>query len=157
VRTGVLSFEAYKRKNKEEPPAENEQISQTNSGQSVEPPAVLESFDIEVFWKQFAAELAASNRMSESTFLKDRKPVLDGSNIRVAVPGQSKKELMEQLRPVMLDQIRKKWGISFTLEITVEDLPELELKPYTPREIIQAMIRKNPKIGELLEQIKFKL
>jgi len=153
IRTQVKSFEDYQREKqvaKPETKAEDGSPTPTPEAERVE-------WELAQEWTFMVEKLASEGKMAESIFLKDLQPEERGEVIHVKVPAESKREMMESLRPRFLEQERRRCGRNFTLEIEVAARDEIIMRPYTPKEILAEMVRKNPHIQELVESLRFRV
>ena len=153
IRAQIKSFEDYQReKQAAKPEVKAEDGSAT-------PAAEMQKLDWDLSreWTFMVEQLAAEGKMAESIFMKDLQPEESAEVIQVKVPAESKREMMENLRPRFLDQVRRRCGRNFTIEIEVAAREEVVMRPYTPREILAEMARKNPHIAELVETLRFRV
>ncbi len=153
IRTQVKSFEDYQREKqvlKPEAKAEEGNAMPTPENEHLE-------WDLVREWAFIFGNLAAEGKMAESIFMKDLEPEERGDIIHVKVPAESKREMMENLRPRFLEQVRRRCGRNFTIEIEVAAREEVIMRPYTPKEILAEMAKKNPHIRDLIETLRFRV
>lgn len=153
IRTQVKSFEDYQK----EKQAARPELRSADGPVNPAPETQRVEWDLVREWTFMVEQLAAEGKMAESIFMKDLQPEESGEVIQVKVPAESKREMMENLRPRFLDQVRRRCGRNFTLEIEVAAREEVIMRPYTPREILAEMARKNPHIAELVETLRFRV
>ena len=153
IRTQVKTFEDYQREKQASKPV----VKTEGSSQAPVPETERVKWNLAQEWTFMVDKLASEGKMAESIFMKDLQPEERGELIHVKVPAESKREMMESLRPRFLDQVRRRCGRNFTIEIEVAAREEVIMRPYTPREILAEMARKNPHIQELIETLRFRV
>jgi hypothetical protein len=153
IRTQVKTFEDYQR----EKQAAKPEMKAEDGSPTPTPETERLDWDLAKEWVFMVDKLASDGKMAESIFMKDLQPEEIGDVIHVKVPAESKREMMENLRPRFLDQVRRRCGRNFTMEIEVAAREEVIMRPYTPREILAEMARKNPHIQELIETLRFRV
>jgi hypothetical protein len=114
-------------------------------------------FDLEQCWLQFAASLNEQGKPAEAILMKDARPSLEGEVIVVEVAGSHQRDMMDQVRPVLLEHIRREYKKFLSLEVRIGAYVPTELKPYTDKEKLQAMMQQNPMIREMVERLKLRL
>jgi hypothetical protein len=122
-----------------------------------EEPAAAPPFDLAQYWLQFAASLIEQGKPAEAILMKDAKPSLEGEVIVVEVAGSHQRDMMDQVRPVLLEHIRREYKKYLSLEVRIGAYVPTELKPYTDKEKLQAMMQQNPMIREMMERLKLRL
>lgn len=153
IRTQIISFEDYQREKQAPRPLPGQEVQ---AGEPL-PEVTLAEWDLAAEWKFMVELLAGEGKMAESIFMKDLNPEERAGIIHVQVPAESKREMMENLRPRFLEQVRRRCGRSFSMEIEVAAREEVYMRPYTPREILAEMASRNPHIAELIEKLRFRV
>ena len=153
IRAQIKSFEDYQR----EKQATKPQLKAEDGSPTPVPETERLEWNLAQEWVFMVEKLASEGKMSESIFMYVLPPVERGEVIQVKVPAESKREMMESLLPRFLDHVRRRCGRNFTIEIEVAAREEVIMRPYTPRENLAEMARKNPHIAELVETLRFRV
>ncbi len=154
-RTEVMSYEAF-RKKQEQQKQENSQVHEPGA-EEITATELSGSFALYTVWQQFADQLNTQGKPAESVLMKDTTPVLDGNIIRMEVAGSHQRDMMDQVRPLLLEHIRTQFRLSLSLEVSIGAYTPAELKPYTDKEKLNAMMQENPLIREMMERLKLRL
>ena len=156
-RTSLISYEAFRQQQeqkKQAPPvAQDPGIVNTPEEQN-QPPR---TFDLLSCWMDFAASLNTMGKPAEAILMKDVTPQLDGDIIRIEVAGSHQRDMMDQIRPLLLEHIRQQFQKFLTLEVSIGEYTPTALKPYTDKEKLNAMMLQNPMIREMVERLKLRL
>lgn len=156
-RTQLLSYEDFRKQQdfqKQPTP-----IAEEPGTEPITPEPVSENrpFNLHNCWQEFAVHLNKLGKPAESILMKDATPQLDGDVIRIEVAGNHQRDMMDQVRPLLLEHIRQQFQKYLTLEVSIGVYTPAELKPYTDKEKLNAMMQQNPLIREMVERLKLRL
>lgn len=156
-RTSLLSYEAFRQQQeqkKQAPPVAQEPGIQPLPEEQNQ---ALRPFDLRSCWMEFAASLNEQGKPAEAILMKDVTPQLDGDIIRIEVAGSHQRDMMDQIRPLLLEHIRQQYREFLTLEVSIVEYTPTVLKPYTDKEKLNAMMLQNPLIRDMVERLKLRL
>jgi hypothetical protein len=152
-----MSYEEFRRQQAQQKTTPNMVQEPETTDLVVEEPAAAVPFDLAECWLRFAESLNEQGKPAEAILMKDAKPSQEGEVIVVEVAGSHQRDMMDQVRPVLLEHIRREYKKYLSLEVRIGAYVPTELKPYTDKEKLQAMMQQNPMIREMLERLKLRL
>jgi hypothetical protein len=156
-RTSLLSYEAF-RKQQEQKKQTPPEVQEPGTTVLPEEQKLKERpFDLLSCWMEFSVSLNAQGKPAEAILMKDVKPLLDGDIIRIEVAGSHQRDMMDQIRPLLLEHIRQQYRKFLTLEVSIGEYKPTALKPYTDKEKLNAMMEQNPMIRDLVDRLKLRL
>lgn len=107
-------------------------------------------------WNEFIESFLESKPFLKNS-LKDKKPEINGSNIKLFFEHRSLAEAFTEVKTELAAFIKKKLDVegSFTIEYEVTGSPEEEKKKYlvSPRDIFKDMAERNPNVLKLKDEL----
>lgn len=107
--------------------------------------------------KQWWEEFSATQTPRISSLLRTVTPKMDGEEVVIAVPPSR----IEPLEPVKFPFNRfiseVSGGVLKKLRVEAGEMEQMERKPYTEKEKLEYLQKKNPKIGEIIDKLDLKL
>jgi hypothetical protein len=152
-----MSYEEFRRQQAQQKNTPNLVHEPETAALVAEEPAAAPPFDLSQCWLRFAEHLNEQGKPAEAILMKDAKPSQEGEVIVVEVAGSHQRDMMDQVRPLLLDHIRREYKKSLSLEVRIGAYVPAELKPYTDKEKLQAMMQENPMIREMMDRLKLRL
>jgi len=131
-----------------------------------EPPEIIEPLPVVKDWAHSIPEstimawwneFIESQSMRTGSLMKTLRPSVVANEVVVTV-HQSKVEVLDSVKfPFNRFINEKSEGKLTNLKIEVGDLVEQERKPYTEKEKLEYLIKKNPKLDELIQKLGLRL
>lgn len=123
------------------------------SGQEMNDPFTLEQFKSK--WDEYLERL--SDRPILKVTLSRTPEIIDGSKLKLNVDNNLLDEEISKIKPDLVSWLRKELKNTNIELITEVILQENQSKPYSEKEILAEMVKKNPTINQLKQIFKLDL
>lgn len=147
------NFEQFKQNNKNATSSNNEEKVESKEELTVSNGDLPQDFNLQHVWNEFIA----SQSIRIASFLKNLTPRIQGDAVWVTVSIKAQEEALEPIRPDFARFINKTTnGALVRLNVEVGSFEKAELKPYTDKEKLEFLIKKNPKVAEFVQKLEIR-